>query len=217
MYSEILYNDEVISMKNSELKSLAKNQLKGKWGKAVLCFLIYSAIIGIPSVIVSFNSDPMSNSNAELTINIVNLIISGPFSLGLSYFCLNIIKNKEEVMDIFWGFKKFGKAFVASLLTGIVILIGFILLVVPGIIVSFMLSQVYYILAENEDISAIEAMKESARIMKGNKFRLFKLSLSFIGWFILGVITLGIGFLWITPYYSMTLTNFYKEISAPEY
>jgi len=80
-----------------------------------------------------------------------------------------------------------------------------------------MLSQVYYILAENEDMSVIEAMKESARIMKGNKFRLFILSLSFIGWFILGVITLGIGFLWITPYYTITATNFYKEISVPEY
>jgi uncharacterized membrane protein len=80
-----------------------------------------------------------------------------------------------------------------------------------------MLSQIYYILAENEDISAIEAIKESARIMKGNKFRLFKLGLSFIGWFILGMITLGIGFLWIMPYYTITLTNFYKEITAPEY
>lgn len=204
-------------MTNSELRSLARQQLKGRWGKMALYFFAYLAIITIPSIVIGFNSDLSSNSNVELTFNILSIIISGPISLGISYFCLNFIKNEEKLMDILLGFEKFGKAFVAYLLTVIAVIIGLIFLIIPGIIVSFMLSQVYYILAENEDISAIEAMKESARIMKGNKFRLFILGLSFIGWFILGVITLGIGFLWITPYYSITLTNFYKEISAPEY
>ncbi|HSQ89711.1 DUF975 family protein [Romboutsia sp.] len=203
-------------MKNSELKSLARQQLKGRWVKMVLYFFVYLAVITIPSIVIGFNSES-SNSNAELTFNILSIIISGPISLGISCFCLNFIKNEEKLMDILWGFKKFGKAFVAYILMAIAITIGFILLIVPGIIVSLMYSQVYYILAENEDMSAIEAIKESTRIMKGNKFRLFKLGLSFIGWFILGVITLGIGFLWITPYYTITLTNFYKEISAPEY
>jgi uncharacterized membrane protein len=204
-------------MTNSELKSLSRKQLNGRWGKMVLYSLIYLAIIGIPSIVIGFNSDSMSNSNVEFTFDILSFIISGPISLGISCFCLNFIKNEEEIRDILWGFKKFGKAFVAYLLMVIAIMIGFILLIVPGIIVSLMLSQIYYILAENEDISAIEAIKESARIMKGNKFRLFKLGLSFIGWFILGMITLGIGFLWIMPYYTITLTNFYKEITAPEY
>lgn len=204
-------------MTNSELKSLSRKQLKGRWGKMVLYFFVYLAIITIPSIVIGFNIDSSSNGNVELTFNILNLIITGPISLGISYFCLNFIKNEEKLMDIVWGFKKFGKAFVAYLLMLIVIMIGFILLIVPGIIASLMFSQVYYILAENEDMSAIEAMKESARIMKGNKLRFFILSLSFIGWFILGIITLGIGFLWITPYYTITVTNFYKEISAPEY
>jgi len=204
-------------MENSELKSLARKQLKGRWGKMALYCFVYLAIITVPSIVIGFNSDSMSSSNVEFTFDILSLIISGPISLGISYFCLNFIKDEEEIKDILFGFKKFGKAFVASLLTSIVTIIGFILLIVPGIIASFMFSQVYYILAENEDMSAIEAMKESARIMKGNKFRLFILGLSFIGWFILGVITLGIGFLWITPYYTITATNFYKEISVPEY
>jgi uncharacterized membrane protein len=204
-------------MTNSELKSLARKQLNGRWGKMALYCFVYLAIICIPSIVIGFNSDSMSNNNVEVTFDIVSFIISGPISLGISCFCLNFIKNEEKIMDIVWGFKKFGKAFVAYLLTSIAVIIGFILLIVPGIIASLMFSQVYYILAENEDMSAIEAMKESARIMKGNKLRFFILSLSFIGWFILGIITVGIGFLWITPYYTITATNFYKEISVPEY
>jgi len=86
------------------------------------------------------------------------------------------------------------------------------LLIIPGIILGLMFSQVFYIIADNEEISAVDALKESARIMKGNKFRYFILCLSFIGWVIVGAITLGIGFIWITPYYNITLTNFYRDI-----
>jgi uncharacterized membrane protein len=200
-------------MSSGELKSLAKSQLRGRWGEAILFHLIYFAIIFIPTFIVELNNDPNYYSQGELIFDIVTFLISAPIALSVSYFCINFIKGKNQISDIFWGFTKFGKAFVAYLLMSIAIGVGFLLLIIPGIILGFMFSQVYYIIAENEDISAIEAMKESARIMKGNKFRYFTLGLSFIGWIIVGIITLGIGFIWILPYYNLTLTNFYKDIS----
>jgi uncharacterized membrane protein len=199
-------------MINSELKSLSKKQLKGRWWEAISFNLLYFAIIFIPSFIFEFNNDPNYYSNSELIYNLVTFVIASPIALGFSYFYLNFIKGENKLSNLFWGFTKFGKAFVAYLLTSLITLVGFILLIIPGIILSLMFSQVFYVLADNEDISAIDAMKESARIMKGNKFRYFVLCLSFIGWIIVGAITLGIGFIWIMPYYSITLTNFYKDI-----
>ena len=200
-------------MRSSELKSLARQQLKGRWWEAISVHLLFLAIMVVPSFFVSNNADPNYYSNSEAIVDFLTFILSAPISLGFCYFCLNFIKHENQMSDILLGFKKFGKAFVAYLLMTIAIAIGFILLIIPGIILALMFSQVYYIMAENEDISAIEAIKESARIMKGNKFRLFVLGLSFIGWGIVGIITLGIGFIWITPYYNMTVANFYKDIS----
>ena len=91
--------------------------------------------------------------------------------------------------------------------------IGYIILIVPGIILSIMFAQSYFILADNNDLSAIDCIKASCEMMKGNKMYFFILMLSFIGWFILGEITCGIGLLWVMPYYNITLGNFYDELS----
>jgi len=199
-------------MRIGELKSLSKDQLRGRWGEIILFHLVYYAIIFIPSFIFEFNNDPSYYSQGELIYDLVTFVLSAPLSLGFSYFCLNFIKRKNRIEDIFWGFTKFGKVFVAYLLMVVAIMIGCFLLIIPGIILGLMFSQVFYIIADNEEISAVDALKESARIMKGNKFRYFILCLSFIGWVIVGAITLGIGFIWITPYYNITLTNFYRDI-----
>ena len=200
-------------MRNVELKSLARIQLKGRWWEAISFNLLYIAIIFIPSFIYEFNNDPNYYSNSELIFDIVTFLIAPCISLGFSYFYLNFIKGENKLSDLFWGFTKFKNAFIAYLLVSLATLVGLVLFIIPGIIIAFMFSQVYYVLAENEGMSAIDAMKESARIMKGNKFRYFILCLSFIGWMIVGAVTLGIGYIWIIPYYSLTLTNFYKDIS----
>ena len=87
-----------------------------------------------------------------------------------------------------------------------------ILFIIPGIILIFMFSQANYILAENPEKSSIECLKESIRMMKGYKFEYFVLYLSFVGWFVLSILTFGIGFLWLIPYYQITATNFYLEL-----
>lgn len=68
-------------------------------------------------------------------------------------------------------------------------------------------------MSENPEISAKEAMEMSMKMMDGNKFRLFCLRLSFIGWMLLGILTFGIGFLWIIPYMNAATAAFYDEVS----
>ena len=84
---------------------------------------------------------------------------------------------------------------------------------IPGIIAAYRYSMATYIMAENPDMKAMEAIEASKQMMSGNKFRLFCLDLSFIGWDILGMITLGIGMLFVRPYQQAAKAAFYREVS----
>ena len=88
---------------------------------------------------------------------------------------------------------------------------------IPGIIASYRYAMTPYILLENPGMTANEAIKKSKELMQGNKWRLFCLQFSFIGWSILCVFTLGIGFLWLVPYMEAANAAFYREISAEKY
>jgi len=75
----------------------------------------------------------------------------------------------------------------------------------------------YYIMMDNPQISAFEALNQSKRMMVGFKFGLFRLWLSYLGWFLLGVITLGIAFLWVNPYYETAKSNFYHDLKGSDH
>ena len=91
-----------------------------------------------------------------------------------------------------------------------------LLLIIPGIIKSYSYAMTPYILVDKPELSANEAIEESMRLMSGHKFDLFYLQLSFIGWFILALLTAGIGFLWLTPYYNSTVASFYLSLKAED-
>ena len=104
-----------------------------------------------------------------------------------------------------------------SMLSGIGV-IGVIsaILIIVAAIWAICLSY-YYTLAnliamENEEMTGKEAVEESRNRMEGKRSKLFLLELSFIGWIILGALSLGIGFLWIIPYMQFAVISFYKNI-----
>lgn len=70
----------------------------------------------------------------------------------------------------------------------------------------------YYILNDNRKLDVMDAINKSVEIMKDNKIRLFLLYLSFIGWYVLGVVSFGIGFIWILPYVKATIAAFYNNL-----
>ena len=112
---------------------------------------------------------------------------------------------------LFGSFNTFKPLAVTILLT-LIIGVGFILLIIPGIILSLMYSQVYYILAENPDIGVLEAFKKSEKMMKGKKEQLFMLTLRAILYMILGVFTLFIWWIWLLPRYNVAFAGFYEEL-----
>ncbi|WP_296647966.1 DUF975 family protein [Romboutsia sp. 13368] len=193
-----------------ELKQNAKKQLQNHWGLSIGAIIVCMLISLIPELLVYI--DPESAAIAIL-ITIISLVIAGPIAIGQCKFFINL-SNREnpKISDLWFGFRNILRALGVTLLVGIAVFIGAIFLIIPGIIVSFMYSQVYYIMAEHPEMSVIECLKESSRIMKGHKMELFILELSFIGWIILTVITFGIAGLYVLPYYSATLSNYYLTI-----
>ncbi|MGG0289373.1 DUF975 family protein [Bacillus pacificus] len=99
------------------------------------------------------------------------------------------------------------------------IIVFFVLLAISFVVMAilyFSYSMTYYVMVEKPEYSVSQAMKESKNLMKGHKLDLFLLWLSFIGWAILAIFTLGIGFLWLSPYVSTTTAHFYRYISKGE-
>lgn len=194
------------------LKNRAKNQLKGYWGLAIITCFVYSIITQTMSIEVT--NRLWMNEGLIAGLNILGLLLYGSISVGFSRFALNLATKKStpKFTDLFSGFDAYFKSLITTILKYILIGIGTILLIIPGIIAMLMFSQTYYILAENPNLSAIECMRKSAKMMRGHKWELFVLGLSFIGWLILCIFTLGIGILWYTPYYEITMCNFYLEL-----
>lgn len=149
-----------------------------------------------------------------LVILLVQFIIGSVVSLGLAKYNLNLIDGKEATVgQIFCHTSIMGKAIWLRLRMSIFIFLWTLLLIIPGIIKSYAYSMSLFIMSENPEMSAKEAMEVSMNMMQGNKWRLFCLELSFIGWSILCLITLGIGFLWLNPYMNAAMAAFYDEVS----
>ena len=89
-----------------------------------------------------------------------------------------------------------------------------LLLVIPGIIKCFSYAMTPFILEEHPELTANEAIDHSRAMMKGHKFDLFWLYLSFIGWGILCIPTLGIGTFWLIPYMQTAQASFYEDVKA---
>ena len=87
-----------------------------------------------------------------------------------------------------------------------------LLLVIPGIIASYSYAMAPYILYENPGMRPTAAIKASKELMRGNKWRLFCLQFSFIGWALLCALTAGIGNLWLHPYQETAQASFYRQI-----
>ena len=192
----IIFKKGFFMINRKELKASAKQQLKGNVLTHFALTLVMGLILGATSISL-----------------VAPFILSGPILLGITMFLLEVARKGDGEFETgFNGFKNFGPALVAYLLTTIFIALWSLLLVIPGIVATFSYSMTFYILADNPGMSGSEAIKKSKQMMKGHKWELFCLGLSFIGWILLGIITLGIGFLWIGPYMCTAYAHFYEYV-----
>ena len=187
---------------NRELVEETKPLLKESFLEVFACILLASAL---PQIALQF-------APQNILLNIVVICVSAYIQLGLAVYCIGLYKGDEvNYMTIFSRFKGL-KPIVFILILSVVIFLGFILLIIPGIILSLMYSQVFYILADDPDIGAIEAFNKSEKMMRGHKWQLFMLNLEAALYIFAGIFTLFIWWAWLIPRYSVAIAGFYEEL-----
>lgn len=188
--------------RSSELRAQAWSALSGKWGMAVVATLVYMVICGVISLIPYVSS-------------IAALLVSLPLAYGFTIMLLNVVRGRDvELNTLGEGFKDCGRILGTMLLSSVYQFLWMLLLIIPGIIKGYSYALTPYLLKDHPELKFNAAIEESMRLMSGNKMRLFLLDLSFIGWFLLGLITFGIAFLWITPYWNTARAAFYEDLMS---
>ena len=179
-----------------------------------LMFLLFLIIQGIPSM---FASDANEDIQAIDLIGFLLNILLLPLAIGWTWLAMSVARKEQaKIVDLFEPYKIFLKAVGLSIVQSIFLGLWFLLLIIPGIIKSFSYLLTFYILRDEPSIGILDAITRSRQMMDGHKMEAFMLVLSFIGWFLLGLITIGIAFLWVGPYFSVTLAKFYDRIRGEE-
>ena len=208
-------------MTNKEYKQRALGALKGNWTAAVVATLIL-AVVMIPYISLAEIPSFMKVSQAMMAslsgLGGLYLIFVG-FPLILGYVGATRLLvtagdgrlpgNMWRIATANWLHYVWG-----YFLIELRVFLWTLLLVIPGIIKSFAYAMAPLIMTEHPEMSASDAISLSNEMMKGHKFDLFYLYLSFIGWFLLCLLTAGIGFLWLAPYVDTSLAAFYEDVKS---
>ena len=228
---------------SAQLKQAARGIMMGKYRNAISILLASDLIVSTLSLFTTTNTNSYIGILIGFLINFILVLFGTILTVGQCSFYLNIACNVPyQFSDLFTGFKVHPDKiiitqFIIQLLTTLPILPGVGLMLYSfrayNIIVVFLLScfllilgagiswwlslkysQVYYLLLDFPDYSAKELLKMSWKLMKGNVGRLLYLQVSFIPMTLAGLLSFGIGFLFVLPYQNMTYTLFYLDLIA---
>ena len=196
-----------------DYKNKALKSLEGKWSTAAIATLIYLILtMGISWTITTPMGD---NLTMSFSTQGIWTLLCLPLGWGFVVYFLLLIRNEDLGYGrLFDGYKDFVRIFLAELLSSILITLGFIALIVPGIIIAAGLVMTPFILKDDPTIDAIDAMKKSWKMTDGHKAELIGLFFSFLGWIILSIFTLGIGLLLLYPYMQTALAHVYEDLKA---
>lgn len=221
-----------------EIRRTARQILNGKWKDAALLnvipVLIAIIFTGEASNTldffgIEFFDQNMVNEATEYGMNnfinfksIIVDLVTILFATGVAFTLLDLVRNSHSKIDpLSDSLRIFKQGHVIQVLaiyiiTGFFVILWSLLLIIPGIIASLAYSQAYYIYkdseAKGENLSVMDCISHSKELMAGNKGKLFLLELSFIGWHLIGALTFGLGYLFITPYIQTAKAVFYNDL-----
>ena len=192
---------------NSILRKNARDQLGNNiFSKTWLMVLVAQIIV----------SAILSTANG-ISCGIATLVLSGPLTFGLYRISVNVVKGKKDVdlNDLFAGFKEgFLGSFLVYLMTSLFTALWSLLFVIPGIVKAYSYCMAQYIYQDDPTKDWSTCINESKEMMKGHRWQLFCLDLSFIGWAMLGFLCCCIGIVFVYPYIQVARANFYMALKA---
>lgn len=200
-------------MNRVEIKNFAKEKLSGNLG-SIWKILIIALGISLASTCVF--SILFNKMDADFLDSLLGILMM-PLGIGTTAFFISLIENENfEAKDLFKYYHDFVKIIGVTILMGLIIMLGYICFIIPGIILTLSYSLVPIILIKKPELGIVETLKYSREKMQGHKLDAFVLGLSFIGWAILGTLTVGILYIWLFPYMQLTFTKFYLNILGEE-
>ena len=201
--------------------SLQRDLFSGVWMTLILCGMIASAIISIPS---SFSGLSYTHAAVAALVGVpgivASILLGGPFSYALARMYHKVaLGEKVRIPDVFLGFKEnFAGSLVLALMRSLFIWLWSLLFIIPGIVKSYAYSMAFFIQQEsNGEKNWRTCLDESKELTYGYKGKLFGLDLSFIGWYIVGYLCFGVGALWVTAYHQEARAHFYEELKKIKY
>lgn len=230
------------NLSSAQIKSIARGQLLGKYGATISAELVAGSIILIATLFCSTLTDQTTIAGTLLSglISLILDVLGGIFLVGLARFYLNMICDRPfSAADIFYGFrahadKAIAVRFVLCMIellcmapalvcmffyakkeSAILFLCFSIFAVIGGIVLVYFtltFSQVYYIMLDFPAYSFKQIMRTSKQIMKGNKGRLFYITVTLIPYYLAAFLSCGIALLWVIPYRKTIYANFYLDL-----
>jgi len=211
--------------KNQDYKNAALAALKGNWAPSLVATIVLVAIMYVIMVpymtayvlnIENLNPDTLAVIGGCSIFMYLGLIfLFFPLDVGYTNaFNALYVEGDDRITGNTFrdSFGQYLKNVWAMFLMVLFVSLWSMLLLIPGIVKAYSYAMLPYILKDNPELSAMDAIRLSSKMMKGHKFDLFYLQLSFIGWAILAVLTGGIGLLWLQPYMMTTQASFYQDI-----
>ena len=194
---------------NQEYKNAALSAVKGSWPQAVVATFILLLLFSlsdsaeyVPGTTIVIVSSVISLLALPVMVGYVN-------AFSILYYCSDraLLNNMSSIT-----FKGYFRSLAAMFLMSLVVGLLTLLLIIPGVIASMAFYLTPYILKDNPELSILDTLRLSRKMMHGHKMQLFCLQLSFIGWGLLNLLTLGIGTLWLLPYMTTTMAAFYQDL-----
>ena len=221
-----------------DFRTMARTALKGKWTTAII-ITVLATILGAMTIAntliqFEFNSEtgavikilesfsiPLAKAGGlaiilagiSLVWTIITIIIGGAMTLGYYQFHQNLVRNQDaEVGTLFVHKNKLWHGFCLNFWQILYIFLWTLCFIIPGIIPGLNYSMATYIANDHPEMTAREAIAASKEMMKGHKWNLFCLDISFLGWALLAAFTLGIGSFALAPYYETSKACFYQNL-----
>ena len=217
-----------------EIKEVGKAAFKANYWRSVFVAFLLVLLMGGSGISVSNNSQGDSataqafqNITLEQALAIMSIasgvmivaimlkiFIFNPLQVGCYSFFKENVETRNASLDVLKvGFQGYGRTFLTLLLRDLFLILWTLLFIIPGFIKMYSYRMVPFIIADEPDLSPTEAITRSKQMMDGHKWNAFILDLSFIGWYLLGIVTLGLGLIfWASPYFYNTNAELYLRI-----